>query len=160
MARGEARTVAGRAANTGVAVGDVASYSVVQHLEQTGDGLTGDHQPSGAAIKEAIRQKLHTALKRPLTRSMARNAYKKAITVVVEDIWHRKFSRTYGGRNSRAQIAQDAADLSTASVEDFKLLVPELESNGYTDQEIQEIWDDLCQAREQFFQTGDAQSMI
>ncbi len=58
--RGEAGRQTGRAAASGVAVGNVGSYGFVQHLEKTGDKLTGDHQPSGAAVKEAIRQVLHT----------------------------------------------------------------------------------------------------
>lgn len=157
IARGEARRETGRAANTGVYVGDVGSYGYVQYLEQTGDGLTGDHQPSGAAVKEAIRELLHKSLNKPLTRSMAKNAYQKAITIVMTDVWHKLYSRTYGGRNTKAQIFADAMNLTDAAIKDWKTTVAGLKLEGYTDREIEGIWEDLCQARMDFFETGKAQ---
>ncbi len=40
---------------------------------------------------------------------MANNAYKKAITIVMDGrLWHKAESRTYGGRNTKAQIMEDA----------------------------------------------------
>lgn len=156
--RGSAQTDTGRGANSGVEVGQVGSYGYVQYLEQTGDGLTGDHQPSGAAVKEAIREMLHTALNKPLTRSMARNAYKKAITIVMTDVWHKLYSRTYGGRNTKAQIIADSQDLMSAAMEDWKTTVPGLKKEGFSDLEIESVWKDLCAAREDFFKTGDAQA--
>lgn len=156
MPHGGWSTLTGAASGSGVKVGDCGSYGAVQYLETTGDGLTGDHQPSGAAIKEAIRLQLHASLNQVLTRSMAQKAYQKAITVVVSDTWHKLSSRTYGGRNTSAQIKADALDLLTASMEDWKKLVPELKKT-MTDQEIQNIWDGLCQLRENFFSTGDPQ---
>lgn len=149
-------TLTGAARRSGVKIGNCGSYGAVQHLEMIGDGLTGDHQPSGAAIKEAIRLQLHASLDQVLTRGMAQVAYKNAITVVVSDTWHRLSSRTYGGRNTPTQIKADALDLLTASMEDWKMLVPELKKM-MTDQEIQNIWDGLCQLRENFFSTGDPQ---
>ena len=154
--RGEARTETGRGAQSGVSVGQVGSYGYVQYLEKTGDGLTGDHQPSGAAVKEAIRELLHSSLNRPLTRSMAQNAYKKAITLVVTDAWHKADSRTYGGRNSKSQILQDAQDLVTAAMEDWKKTVQGLRDEGLSDQEIEDVWDALGKARDEFFATGNA----
>ncbi len=155
--RGEAREEAGRGAGTGVEVGDIGSYGYVQYLEEVGDGLTGDHQPSGAAVKESIRNMLHTALDKPLTRSMAKNAYQKAITLVMTEAWHTLDSRTYGGRNSKKQIVKGAQDLMTAAMEDWKTTVPGLKSEGFTDGEIKHVWDDLCVARQDFFATGEAQ---
>lgn len=147
----------GQPANSGVSVGDYGSYGGVQYLEQTGDGLTGDHQPSGAAIKEAIRLELHNSLAQVLTRGMAKNAYKKAITVVVTDVWHKAYSRTYGGRNNPTQIAGDAADLVSAAILDWQLTVPHLQSEGLTDQDIRDIWDGMNRQRQAFFNTGDEQ---
>jgi hypothetical protein len=152
--RGHWADLTGVASSSGVEVGDVGSYGAIQHAEATGDGLTGDHQPSGAAIKEAIREMLHTALHKPLTRAMAKNAYKRAITVVVTDVWHKAQSRTYGGRNSKMQIDDDASDLTAAAIEDWKKLVPELK-NTFTNAEIVQIWDSLNAAREAFFEDGD-----
>lgn len=149
-------TLTGHPASFGVNVGDVGSYKAIQHLEKTGDQLTGDHQPSGAAIKEAIRQALHGAMTTMLTRSQANYAYQKAITVVMTDAWHKAQSRTYGGRNSKAQINQDAADLMTAAMEDWKQTVPELEKT-LTQQQIQAIWANLEKTRLAFYGTGNPQ---
>lgn len=157
MPHGGWGVLTGQPANSGVSVGDYGSYGGVQYLEKTGDGLTGDHQPSGAAIKEAIRIELHNSLKQVLTRGMARNAYKKAITIVVTDVWHKASSRTYGGRNNPSQISNDAADLVNAAISDWQLTVPHLKSEGFTDQEITDIWEGMNEQREEFFKTGDGQ---
>jgi hypothetical protein len=158
ISRGEAKRETGRGAGTGVDIGNVGSYAYVQYLEKTGDGLTGDHQPSGAAVKEAVRELLHSALLQPLTRSMARNAYQKAITLVMTDVWHKKFSRTYGGRNSKAQILQDASDLAVAATKDWQTTVAGLKHAGLDDAVIAEVWQALCDARQDFFATGNAQA--
>jgi filamentous hemagglutinin len=107
-------------------------------------------------VKEAIRELLHSSLNRPLTRSMAQNAYKKAITLVVTDAWHKADSRTYGGRNSKSQILQDAQDLVTAAMEEWKKTVQGLRDDGLSDQEIEDVWDALGKARDEFFATGNA----
>ncbi len=155
--RGESATITGLGSGSGVEVGDVASYKIVQFLEKKGDKLTGDHQPSGAAIKEAIRILLHQKLNHVLTRTMAKNAYAKAITIVVTDAWHKSESRTYGGRNSAAKISSDAADLATAAMEDFKQLVGELLASGFSKEEVQIMYDGLDEARTEFFSTGKMQ---
>lgn len=155
---GHVSTLTSRGSHTGVALGDVASYVAVQYLEHTGDGFTGDHQPSGAAVKEALRQALHAAKTTVLTRQQAQNAYKKAITVVVSEVWHRLYSRTYGGRNNRAQINGDATNLLTASIEDFEPLALTLYTqDGWTVQDIQALWNALDEARQEFFKTGEVQ---
>ena len=155
---GAASSLTSRTAASGVAEGDVASYGLVQYLEQVGDGLTGDHQPSGAAIKEAIRQELHNALPYCLTRLQAQNAYKRAITVVVTSVWHKASSKTYSGRNTKARILLDAADLFQAAVKDFEALAPDLKQKGWSNNEIQELWDDLENARQDFYATGRMQA--
>jgi hypothetical protein len=73
---------------------------------------------------------------------------------VVQEIWHRAKSRTYGGRNSSKQIQQDATNLFDAAVEDFKILADYLDQQGWSTTEIQQLWDDLDSARKQFFTTG------
>lgn len=147
-------TFSGEKAKSGVEVGDVAPYGAVQYLEKTGDGLTGDHQPSGAALKENIRQKLHPALDTPLTREMAKNAYAKATTIVMSDEWHKATSRTYGGRNTKKQIDEDADDLSAAAVADWECTVPELRRMQMDDQQIKDTWEYLKTSREIFYVTG------
>lgn len=141
---------------SGVSIGDIGSYGVVRYLEKPGDGLTGDHQPSGAAIREAVRIELHGVI-HPLTRQMAKNAYDKAITIVVEELWHRRDSRTFGGRNNTQQIKDDAANLLQASIEDWKSTVPHLKAKGFSDKAIQDLWDNINKIRTNYFQTGDPQ---
>lgn len=159
LERGEVKAATSRSAKSGVEERDVASYAMVQYLEKKGDGLTGDHQPSGAAIREALREALHLAKSGPLTRSQARNAYRKAVTVVVTDVWHRAESRTYGGRNSRAQIASDAADLITAAKKDFDKLAEYYKDDlGLSKSEIDAVWYELHNARLRFFKTGELQA--
>jgi hypothetical protein len=147
-------SLTGHRSKAGVKVGDVGSYKAIQHLEQKGDQLTGDHQPSGAAIKQAIRQQLHAALNVMLTRGMANTAYGNAITVVMTDAWHKAESRTYGGRNSQTQIHRDANDLLDAAMKDWKKTVPELIKQGYTPDVIQQIWRNLEAARNAYYEKG------
>ena len=154
----EAKRKTGRSARSGVRMGDVGSYGYVQYLEQVGDRLTGDHQPSGAAIKEHLRRKLHATLTKPLTRLQARNAYKKAITIVMTSYWHRMESRTYGGRNTKAQILIDSKNLANAAINDWRKTVPQLRRDGVDRREISRIWVALCSARREFFNTGNAQA--
>lgn len=151
------KNMTGKERGSGVKFGDIGSYGGVLYLEQTGDGLTGDHQPSGAAIKEAIRQLLYSAIDKILTRSMASNAYKRAITIVVDEQWHRKSSRTFGGRNTPDQIKADAQNLLNAAINDWSELVPHLKEQDLSDKQISELWDAFNQARADFFQTGKPQ---
>lgn len=155
--RGTSGEISGRESKSGVQVGDIGSYKIIQYLEKVGDNLTGDHQPSGAAIKEAIRMLLHEALDRPLTRSAARIAYGKAITIVMTDEWHKDQSRTYGGRNTQAQIKKDAKDLVGAAIKDWIPTVDGLRSLGFTEDKIKEIWKEFDAIRVLFFQTGSMQ---
>ena len=158
IARGEASSLTSRTGKSGVEEGEVGSYKVVQYLEKIGDGLTGDHQPSGAAVKEALREALHLAKQGPLTRGNAANAYKRAITVVVDQAWHLASSRTYGGRNTPAQINQDARDLYRAALEDFKELQQYWKDQGRNEDDILEVWKELDDARQKFFATGEMQA--
>jgi hypothetical protein len=158
LERGEASGLTSHKADSGVGEGDVASYAVVQYLEKVGDGLTGDHQPSGAAVKEALRQALHLSKQGPLTRGNARNAYKRAITIVVTEAWHLAKSRTFGGRNNPQQIQKDAANLYQAAVQDFNVLAKSWSLAGWTDVEIANMWQELHNARQQFFDTGEMQA--
>jgi hypothetical protein len=150
----------GRTKDSGVEIGDIASYKVVQWLEKVGDDLTGDHQPSGAAIKEALRIQLHKAKTNVLTRTQLTNAYARAVTIVMTDAWHKKFSRTYGGRNTKKQIQDDAVDLSQAAAKDWDKTYPELFSIGFSDSEVSKIENNFISARKRFFKTGEAQSEL
>lgn len=157
---GSSMAVSGRSADSGVKIADIASYAIIRFLEKVGDQLTGDHQPSGAAVKEALREALHQNLLQPLTRQAAQNAYKKAITIVMTDAWHKSTSRTYGGRNNSSQINKDASNLEEAAKADWQLTVPELKKSGFSDVEIDLIWQAFDDARVAFFQTGLPQAKL
>jgi RHS repeat-associated protein len=144
-------------AKSGVSEHDVASYGVVKYLEVVGDLMTGDHQPSGAAVKEAIREALHGALPTVLTRSQAQNAYNRAVTLVVSDAWHRDYSRTYGGRNNYGQIQADAQDLHDAAEKDWAEYEDYLIGQHFSAKEIAKIKTRLRKAQTEFFKTGKVQ---
>lgn len=142
---------------SGVRTYDIGSYGIVRYLEKPGDKLTGDHQPSGAAVKEALRLRLHALTPGMLTRSMAANAYERAVTMVMPERWHRKCSRTYGGRNTKAQISSDAADLGAASEKDWAPTAKEMQSSGLTKQQIQKYRQEFVARQKAFFLTGEPQ---
>lgn len=143
-----------RAPGSGVREYDVASFGIVQRLEQVGDNLTGDHQPSGAAIKLALRLALHLNLNHPLTRGKLGNAYRRAVTIVVTDKWHKSQSRTYGGRNTPSQISGDAADLDAAARADWKRLSVHLKLQKISKPQRRAIKRRLNLAQVRFFKTG------
>jgi hypothetical protein len=155
---GQYAAATSRTWHSGVSEGEVGSYGVAQYVGAPGDQLTPDHQPSGAAVKEALRQALHQAKTTVLTRLQARNAYQKAVTVMVAQAWHQASSRTYGGRNNSLQIQNDALGLFDGAVEDFGALADYWLSIGWTQQEISDVWDALHAARNAFFSTGHTQS--
>jgi hypothetical protein len=89
------------------------------------DGLVHDHQPSHAsnAAREAAR------LGRELTDAEESAIYDNGTCVVVPDEWHKKKSRTYGGRNSPSQIAGDASDPARAAALDSQRMVDTMPEN-------------------------------
>lgn len=100
-----------------VNTGKVREFEATKYKETTSnnrgvknDKLTGDHIPSKAALFAAKEQKLS----RKLTTSEKRRIEQEGVTVVLKDTNHTDLSRTYGGRNKTAQIAQDAQDLGKA----------------------------------------------
>lgn len=73
-----------------------------------------DHQPSYAAQRAAAEQ----ALGRPLTPAEARALRASTPAVASPKAVHQETSPTYGGRNTPARIANDAADLRAAQERD------------------------------------------
>ena len=72
--------------------------------------LDMDHRPSYAAQKKALEDKLG----RPLTDEEAKALKNKTPAVATPRKDHQQNSRTYGGRNTQEQIAEDANDLDAA----------------------------------------------
>lgn len=81
-------------------------------------------------------------LGRPLTEAESKTLYQNATAVEVPRDVHIA-GRTFGGKNTRAQIQQDAADLCGAVCRDTEALRTNLNSRGYdsklVDETIQKI---------------------
>jgi hypothetical protein len=101
--------------------GDLAKRSV-------GDGLTPDHIPSNAARRAAIERELG----RELSPSEARALRDEGNCMVVSTCAHQQVSRTFGGRNTQAQIESDAADLGGGAAQDLAVWRRYLISAGYS----------------------------
>jgi hypothetical protein len=93
--------------------GELGTYG--QQKQRTGGGLYDrDHIPSKGAMKERAAQ-LKGA---PLTSEEARQVENQAKTVVLPKDLHQA-GRTYGGKNTEAQIAADASNLAGAAAKDI-----------------------------------------
>jgi RHS repeat-associated protein len=104
---------------------EVGTYQALSRRAVVGDKLANDHIPSFAATKAAE----EAALGRPLTAAEARTLRNCTNCVVVRDGIH-ALSPTTGGRNTAAQIAQDAADLGTAAQRDTEALLRSATAQG------------------------------
>ncbi|WP_238349273.1 hypothetical protein [Pseudomonas putida] len=71
-----------------------------------------------------------------------------APSIVIPTEVHRKYSETYGGRNSRSKQEHDASDLRAAVDSNLNALKPGLLEYGFTE-------DDIEQARQQLLALHD-----
>jgi hypothetical protein len=69
-----------------------------------GDMLTLDHMISGAALKARF-QRINVGT---LSDDALKFIYKEGQGIIIRDSWHKAASRTYGGRNTPAQILYDS----------------------------------------------------
>jgi hypothetical protein len=97
---------------------------------EVGDGLTGDHIPSFAALKKDF--ELRNPGK-PIPESLLRD---RGVTVVLKGTDHATLSRTYAGRNATAQILEDAMDLGGAFSRDAKAILDGLHRDGRLTMEV------------------------
>jgi hypothetical protein len=111
---------------------EVAEYQVTKTQGKgargvTGDKLTGDHIPSRAALFENALEAEKAKLGRDLTavekKLLNKRINDEGITVVLKDTTHAELSRTYAGRNTAAQIAEDAKDLGKAFGKDAEAIL-------------------------------------
>lgn len=93
---------------------DVDTYAELRRRALSGDALEHDHIPSAAALIRAQERRL----RRELRPEEVRDLYNNAAAIELPSSVHRA-TRTYGGRNTRAQIADDARDLAAASNRDY-----------------------------------------
>ncbi|MBS9435439.1 S-type pyocin domain-containing protein [Photorhabdus hainanensis] len=97
------------------------------------NGTHADHMPSAAAIKVKLAE-LYPMLDKKQISDMA----KDVAAIIIPAEVHQKLSATYGGRNTSAQIKQDAQDLRTALDRDLDTIKPALKSYGATEEQIEE----------------------
>lgn len=97
-----------------------------------GDGMSPDHIPSYASIRTSTEAQLG----RSLTKAEARQLRNETNTVMIDTQIHEQASATYGGRNTPARIAQDAADLGAAARRDQAALEPALRGQGFSQKQI------------------------
>jgi len=123
----------------------------VPYLESTakkrgvkGDKLTGDHIPSRAALVDAKQEALWRAEAERLghelsaaekdalllTEAEERQIRDQGLALVKGEKFHGDVSRTFAGRNTAAQIALDASDLSKAVHSDFVEDLVAIEARG------------------------------
>jgi len=101
-----------------------------QSVGKVGDGLTGDHIPSRAALVE--RFKLDNPGK-PVPEDLIN---RDGVTVVLQGTDHATLSRTYAGRNTAAQILDDARDLAGAFGRDAEAILSGLQRDGRLTMEV------------------------
>lgn len=96
------------------------------------DGLDIDHMPSQQALK-------HYLLKRyPNTTPLElRDLLRKASSIAIPAEVHRRYSETYGGRNTETKQREDAADLRAAVDSNFDAIKPGLLEAGFTEKAIE-----------------------
>ena len=110
---------------------DVGSYKDLKIREVVGDGLEHDHIPSFAALRKAKENELG----RPLTDAEAKNLYQNATAVEVPKDVH-KAGPTHGGKNTAAQVEQDALDLCGAVCRDTDALRSNMVERGYDPKQV------------------------
>ena len=121
-----------------VQFGDVMTYGESKAGAVIGDGLTGDHIPSFAAVRENV----EATLDRPLTRAEESALRDNTNTIVIVQDLHAA-GRTYFGANTPAQIAQDATDLGAAALRDQTVHPQNAPSLGYSPSSLQVSFDRL-----------------
>ena len=112
---------------------EVDSYKNLKSREVVADGLEHDHIPSFAALRTAKEAELG----RPLTEVEAKSLYQNATAVEVPRDVHIA-GPTYGGKNTRAQVQQDAIDLCGAVCRDTDALRENLRNRGYDSKIVDE----------------------
>jgi filamentous hemagglutinin len=103
-----------------------------------GDGLTPDHIPSFAAVKDALRQ-----LGVELTDAELKALRNSTNCVVVKTCSHMADSRTFGGRNSQEKIKSDGSDLYKAAEADINTWVPVWRSEGWSVSKIEKTREEI-----------------
>lgn len=101
-----------------------------------GDGLTGDHVPSIAAIRANVENTLGI----PLTRAQAAVLRNETNTIIVDAEFHAS-GRTYFGKNTPSQVAEDSLDLQSAAHKDQSEYLSKAHDFGYVHSDLRNAFD-------------------
>ena len=129
-----------------VSLFEVGEYSSLKSRPGR-DGMEMDHIPSKAALCQATCRHIETELKRNLNdkevAAVLQVVGKLGGAIAVPKEMHDKLSRTIRGRNNEARIHQDSLDVIRAIKADVDAYTPELRRRGYSDNEIDTMYNDL-----------------
>ncbi|WP_162276119.1 hypothetical protein [Pseudomonas poae] len=129
-----------------VAEGEVGTYGSTAP-RSVGDGLTLDHIPSFAAVKESLRQ-MGVELTDVELKALRNNTN----CVIVKTCSHMAESRTFGGRNNPEKVRLDGSNLYKAAEADIDTWVPVWKSEGWSASKIKNTRKELHEANEKLFQ--------
>jgi complete genome; segment 3/17 len=111
------------------------------------DGMEMDHIPSKAALCKAtcryIENKIDKKLNDMEVAAVLQVVEKLGGAIAVPKEMHDKLSRTIGGRNAKTRIHQDSLDIIRAIKADLEAYTPELRKRGYSDKDIEMIYNNL-----------------
>ena len=117
---------------------DVNSYKNLKQRSIVGDNLDLDHIPSFAALKKEKENKLGRKLS-PIEEKTLRD---EATAIAVPKDTHIN-SRTYGGKNTKAQIVNDASNLCYAQECDINHMRKSLIDKGYDSLAVEEAINEI-----------------
>ncbi|EKG36550.1 S-type pyocin domain-containing protein [Pseudomonas syringae] len=96
------------------------------------DGLDIDHIPAQKVLEATLQRAFSDMPEEEIQRYL-----RQAASIAIPARVHQKYSETYGGRNTKAKQAQDAADLRTAVDSNFEAIKRGLLEEGYADADIE-----------------------
>ena len=130
-----------------VKVGDVGKYKDLVARGRVGDGLTPDHIPSCASLIAAEEASRKKACLPKLTTKEKNQIRDNGNCVVVPHNLH-VAGETYGGKNTKDKIAQDAKDPSAAQKRDMDAHKANAEDHGVDPATMNKAGKDLKKANE------------
>jgi len=111
------------------------------------DGMEMDHIPSKAALCKVtcryIEDKIDKKLNDMEVAAVLKVVEKLGGAIAVPKEMHDKLSRTIRGRNAKTRIHQDSLDIIRAIKADLDAYTPELRKRGYSDKDIEMIYNSL-----------------
>ena len=129
-----------------VSLFEVGEYSALKNRPGR-DGMEMDHIPSKAALCKAtcryIEDKIDKKLNDMEVAAVLQVVEKLGGAIAVPKEMHDKLSRTIGGRNTKTRIHRDSLDIIRAIKADVDAYTPELRRRGYSDNDIEMIYNDL-----------------